>query len=300
MYVITGATGNTGKVIAEKLLAAGQKVRVMGRSAEKLQPLVAQGAEAFTGSVDDAAAMTNAFTGARAVYAMIPPSMKATDYRAEQDRISDALAAAIEKAGVTHVVTLSSFGADKPAKTGPVVGLYNLEQKLNAIATLNALHLRAGYFMENLLPQMGVIRSMGMMAGPLKGDLLVPMIATRDIGEYAADALAALQFSGKQTRELLGARDLTMKEAAAIIGTAIGKPGLSYTHPPSMMLKPAMVAMGISSNVVELLLEMSDALNSGHMVALEPRSPENTTPRTLEWFAANVFAPAFQAKAAGA
>jgi len=140
---------------------------------------------------------------------------------------------------------------------------------------------------------------MGMMAGPLKGDLSLPMIATRDIGEYAAGTLAKLNFSGKQTRELLGARDVTMKEAALIVGKAIGKAGLSYTNAPAMMLKPAMVGMGMSGNVVDLLLEMSDALNSGHMVALEKRSAENTTPTTLEWFATNVFAPAFNGKAAG-
>jgi uncharacterized protein YbjT (DUF2867 family) len=300
MYVITGATGHTGTVIAENLLSAGQKVRVVGRGAEKLQPFVAKGAEAFTGSVDDAAAMTRAFTGARAVYVMIPPSMTSKDYRADQDRASDALAAAIAAAGVKHVVTLSSVGADKPSKTGPVVGVYNLEQKLNAIAGLNVLHLRPGYFMENLLPQIGVIRSMGMAAGPLKGDLPVPMIATRDIGEYAADALARLEFSGHQTRELLGPRHVTMKEAAAAIGQSIGKPGLSYTYAPAMMLKPAMVSMGMSSSVVDLLLEMSEALNSGHMAALEPRGPQNTTPTTIEWFAANVFAPAFHHKAASA
>jgi uncharacterized protein YbjT (DUF2867 family) len=300
MYVITGATGNTGKVIMEKLLAAGQKVRVIGRTPEKLQPFVAKGAEAFTGSVDDAAAMTRAFTGARAVYTMIPPDMKAKDFRADQERISDALAAAIEKAGVAHVVTLSSFGADKPAKTGPIAGLHNLEEKLNRIGNLNALHLRAGYFMENLLPQIGVVRSMGMMAGPVKGDVTLPMIATRDIGEAAAAALLKLSFSGKQTRELLGAADVTMKQAASIVGQAIGKPGLSYTHAPAMMLKPAMVAMGISSNMVDLILEMADAFNCGHAKALETRGPDNTTPTTLEWFAANVFAPAFSGKAASA
>jgi uncharacterized protein YbjT (DUF2867 family) len=300
MYVITGATGNTGSIIAERLLAAGEKVRVIGRSVEKLQPFVARGAEAFAGSVDDAEAMTRAFTGTRAVYAMIPPSMTSKDFRGDQDRTSDALAAAIEKARVTHAVTLSSVGADKPSKTGPVVGLYNLEQKLNRIASLNVLHLRAGYFMENLLPQIGVIRSMGMMAGPLKGDLAVSMIATRDIGEYAAGALEKLDFTGKETRELLGARDVSMKEAAAIVGAAIGKPGLSYTHAPAMMLKPAMVGMGISGNVVDLLLEMSDAMNSGYMAPLEKRGAENTTPTTLEWFAENVLAPAFLGKAAGA
>ncbi|HUK52412.1 MAG TPA: NmrA family NAD(P)-binding protein [Candidatus Binatia bacterium] len=300
MYAITGATGNTGKVIAQKLLAAGQKVRVIGRSAEKLQPFAAQGAEVFTGSVDDAAAMTRAFTGASAVYAMLPPSMTSKDYRADQDRISDALAAAIAQAGVKYAVALSSVGADKPSKTGPVVGVRLLEQKLNAISGLNVLHLRPGYFMENLLPQIGVIRSMGMAAGPLKNDLPVPMIATRDIGEYAAERLARLDFSGQQSRELLGPADVTMKQAAAALGQAIGKPGLSYTHAPAIMLKPAMVAMGMSSNVVDLLLEMSDALNSGYMVALEPRTPENSTPTTIDWFAANVFAPAFQHKAASA
>jgi uncharacterized protein YbjT (DUF2867 family) len=300
MYVITGATGNTGKVIAEKLLAAGQKLRVISRQAERLQPFVAKGAEAFTGSPDDSTAMARAFSGASAVYAMIPPSMTSKDYRADQDRTSDALAAAIAQAGVKHVVALSSFGADKSSKTGPVVGLYNLEQKLNATAGLNVLHLRPGYFMENLLPQVGVIRSMGMTAGPLKGDLSVPMIATRDIGEFAANALLKLDFAGHQTRELLGPREVTMKEAAAALGQAIGKPGLPYTHAPAMMLKPAMVSMGISSNVVDLLLEMSEAMNNGHMAALEPRSPANTTPTTIEWFAANVFAPAFAGKAAGA
>ncbi|HVN10383.1 MAG TPA: NmrA family NAD(P)-binding protein [Patescibacteria group bacterium] len=300
MYVITGATGNTGKIIADKLLAARQKVRVVGRSAEKLQLFVAKGAEAFVGSVDDAEAMTRAFTGAKAVYAMIPPDMKSKDFRAYQEKVSDALAAAIEKAGVSHVVLLSSFGADKPEKTGPIAGLYSFEQKLNKIGALNALYLRPGYFMENLLPQVGVVKSMGMMAGPLKADVGLPMIATRDIGEYAAGALTALNFKGKQTRELQGARDVMMKHAAAIVGAAINKPNLSYTHAPAMMLKPAMVAMGISANMVDLILEMSEAINSGYVKGLEARGPENTTPTTLEWFATNVFAPAFQGKAASA
>jgi len=294
MYVITGATGNTGTIVAEKLLAAGQKVRVIGRSVDKLQKFVAKGAEAFAGSVDDAAAMTRAFTGARAVYAMLPPDVKASDYRAHQEAASDALAAAIEKAGVPYVVTLSSFGADKPDKTGPIAGLHSLEEKLNRITNLNALHLRAGYFMENLLPQIGVIKQMSMMAGPLKGDTKLPMIATRDIGEAAAAALAGLKFSGKSTRELQGAADVTMQQAAATLGQAIGKPGLSYMNAPAMMLKPAMMAMGISGNMVDLILEMSAAIDSGRVAALEKRGPENTTPTTIEWFAANVFAPAFK------
>jgi uncharacterized protein YbjT (DUF2867 family) len=300
MYVITGATGNTGSIVAEKLLTQGQKVRVIGRNADKLERFVKLGAEPFVGDAGDKAAVTRAFQGARVVYLMIPPSMTSQDYRAEQERYSDAYAAAVESAGVQHAVTLSSFGADKRDKTGPVVGLHNLEEKLNRIASLNVLHLRAGYFMENLLPQISLIQTMGIMGGPLRGDLQLPAIATRDIGAAAADRLLQLDFSGKQTRELLGPRDITMNEAAATIGKAIGKPKLSYQHFPGFMVKTAMTQMGISANVADLILEMAEALNSGHMAAREPRSPQNTTPTTLDTFAAEVFAPQFLGKAAGA
>jgi hypothetical protein len=58
--------------------------------------------------------------------------------------------------------------------------------------------------------------------------------------------------------------------------------------------------MGLSADTVELILEMSEALNTGHMKSQEARSPQNTTPTTLETFAAKVFAPAYRGKAAKA
>ena len=295
MIVVTGATRNTGSVVAEKLLAAGEKVRVVGRSADKLQRFVAKGAEAFTGDVGDAAAMTRAFTGATAVYAMIPPSMTEKDFHAYQGRVAESLAVAIEKAGVKHVVSLSSVGADKPDKTGPVVGLHRFEQRLNKLGGVNILHLRPGYFMENLLQYVGLIKSMGMMAGTLRGDLPIGMIATRDIGAVAAEVLSRRDFTGQQARELLGPREVTMSEAAAIIGRAVGKPGLSYSKLPEMMVKPAMTRMGLSDDVARLLLEMMDAMNSGWMAPLEKRSPANTTPTTLEAWVEEVFLPTYRA-----
>jgi uncharacterized protein YbjT (DUF2867 family) len=300
MYVVIGATGNTGSVVAEKLLANGEEVRVVGRDPKRLERFTQKGAEAFVADVTDAAALTKAFSGAKAVYAMIPPNITSTDVRANQERVTGALATALEKSGVKHAVVLSSFGADKPDKTGPVVGLHNLEEKLNGIAGLNALYLRAGYFMENTLPQVGVIKSFSMMAGPVRADLRLPMIATRDIGAVAAEALLKLDFEGKRSRELLGARDVNYAEAARVIGDAIGKPGLSYTQMPAAQLKPALTQMGMSSNMADLLLEMADALNAGYMRPLEPRSPQNTTPTTFETFVAEEFVPRFQGKAARA
>ena len=300
MFVITGATGNTGSVAAERLLASGAKVRVIGRDAKRLERFSHKGAEAAVADMTDAAALEKAFSGARAVYALIPPNIAAPDVRAYQERVTDSLASAIRNTGIGYAVALSSFGADKTYGTGPVVGLHSLEKKLESIDGLNVLSLRASYFMENLLPQTGIIQSLGFMAGPVRADVPLPMIATHDIGAAAAELLAKLDFVGKQTRELLGARHVTCAEAAKIIGAAIGKPDLGYRQLPPAVLKPAMMQMGMSSNMVDLILEMADALNTGHMKSQEPRSPRNTTATTLETFVAEVFAPAYRGKAARA
>jgi uncharacterized protein YbjT (DUF2867 family) len=300
MYVVTGATGNTGSIITEKLLAKGEKVRVVGRDAKRLERFASKGAEPFVADEKDAGTLSKAFSGAKAVYAMIPPNIAAADVRAYQERISDDLAAAITKNGIKYAVVLSSVGADKPDRTGPVVGLHSLEKKLDAIAGLNALYLRAGYFMENLLPQVGVIQSFGVIAGPVRPDLPLPMIATRDIGAVAAEALLKLDFTGKHSRELQGPRDVTYNDVAKIVGAAIGKADLKYQQMPAAQLKPALTQMGMSSNMADLLLEMAESLNSGYMKMLEPRSPANSTPTKLETFVAEVFVPAYKGKAAGA
>jgi uncharacterized protein YbjT (DUF2867 family) len=300
MYVITGATGNTGNVVAERLLAQGEKVRVVGRDPKRLERFTQKGAESFIADATDAGALTKAFAGAEAVYAMIPPNIGSPDVLAYQESVSDALCSAIEKNGITYAVVLSSVGADRSHGTGPVVGLHNLEKKLEGIPGLNVRFLRAGYFMENLLPQAGVIRSVGMMAGPFKEDLLLPMIATRDIGAFAAENLLKLDFAGKSTHELQGPRDVTYAEVAKIVGAAIGKADLAYRLVTAAQLKPVMMQMGMSSNMADLLLEMADALNSGHMKMLESRSPATTTPTTLETFVAESFLPAFRGKTSGA
>ncbi len=300
MYAIIGATGNTGHVIAEKLLAAGQPVRAIGRSKEHLDALVQKGAEAFVGDINDPETATRAFSGAKAVYAMLPPDFTAKTVREAQERTSNSLAAALERSGVSHAVCLSSIGADKPERVGPVNGLHYFESEINAIPKLNALILRPTYFMENNFPQIKVIQSMGTMGGVLKPDLPLAQIASRDIGAYAATRLLKLDFTGKSTRELLGQRDITMKEAATVFGSAIGKPKLGYSQFPAFAVEMAMKQMGLPADYVKELIEMLESINSGWMKPLEPRSPENTTPTSIETFAAEEFAPRFKGQAAGA
>ncbi len=111
MIAITGATGHTGKRAAESLLQNGEKIRAIGRDAKKLEPLAQKGAEAFVGDLAEAGSMTKAFSGAAAVYLMIPPAMERDPFRAYQEQIGDSYAAAVERAKISHVVALSSVVA---------------------------------------------------------------------------------------------------------------------------------------------------------------------------------------------
>ncbi len=293
VYVILGASGNTGAIISDSLLSKGKKVRVIGRDAGRLQHLVRKGAEAFTADVSDAAALTKAFGGARAAYLILPPITT----REDQEQQSDAIAKAVKESGLRYAVYLSSYGAHVPEGTGPVTGLHSSEQKLNAISGLNVLHLRAAYFMENNLGAIDMIHGMGLFGHVLLPDLKLPMIATRVVADYGARRLLDLDFSGKQTRELLGERDLSMAEATAVIARGIGKPNLRYEQFSYDQVEQALRQTGFSPKKAAVYIEMFQAINAGVLAAQEPRSPENSTPTSFEQFVQDIFAPSYHGKA---
>ena len=289
MYAICGATGNIGKAIAEKLLAHGSKVRVIGRSKERLKPLTEKGAEAIVADLLDTDAIEKAFTGTKAVFAMIPPNMTAANYRGYQNEIGQSIASAIEKAGVKYVVNLSSVGAHLPGGVGVVNGLYDQEQRLNRLEQTNVIHLRPSFFVENHIWQIDTIKQHGIMASSLKIDTPMPQIATSDIADYAVERLNALDFEGKVTRDLLGPKDVSMTQVAVAIGKAIGKEDLKFVQVPHDDVRKSLIGMGISEDVANGLIELESAINDGSCSPTELRSPENTTPTTIENFS-RVFA----------
>jgi uncharacterized protein YbjT (DUF2867 family) len=295
-YVILGASGNTGSIVADSLMSKGRKVRVVGRDESRLQRFMRKGAEAFTAELNDAAALTKALSGARAAYLLLPPITS----REDQERESDAIAKAVKDSGLPYALYLSSYGAQVPEGTGPVTGLHSSEQKLNAISGLNVLHLRAAYFMENNLAAIGMIQAIGRFGHVLLPDLKLPMISTPDVGNYAAQRLLVLDFSGKQTRELLGERDISMTEVTAAISRGIGKPDLRYVQFSYDQMQQALTQMGFSPAKAAVYIEMFTAINNGVLAAQEPRSPENTTPTSFEKFVQDVFAPAYRGKASAA
>jgi uncharacterized protein YbjT (DUF2867 family) len=294
MIVVTGATGKTGGAAAEALIEKGQKVRVVGRDAGRLKRFTDKGAEAAVGDVGDTAFLTKAFTGADAVFALIPPNFAVADFRAYQKQIGESIISAIKVSGVKYVVHLSSQGAHLPDKTGPIAGLHDQEQRLNELEGVNVLHLRSTYFMENLLMNIDLIKKMNIMGSAIRGDVKFAMIATKDIGAYASERLTKRDFIGKSVRDLLGQRDLTLDEAAAIIGKKLGKPDLKYVAFPYDEAEKGLVAMGLTPDMSKLYVEMSKGMNEGLFAVNVGRTKENTTPTSFEEFA-DVFAKIFGA-----
>jgi hypothetical protein len=135
---------------------------------------------------------------------------------------------------------------------------------------------------------------MNIMGSAVRGNVKFAMIATKDIGVYASERLMKRDFSGKSVRDLLGQRDLSLDEAAAVIGKKLGKPDLKYVAFPYDDAEKGMVSMGLTPDMSRLYIEMSKALNDGLFAVNIPRTKENTTPTSIEEFA-DVFAKIFGA-----
>jgi uncharacterized protein YbjT (DUF2867 family) len=284
MIVITGASGHIGSKIAASLLLQGQKVRCVARTAEKLEEFAGKGAEVSTISLADTSALIKAFSGADAVFAMIPPNYKAPDFRVYQNAIGASLAEAIEKSGVKYIINLSSQGAHLPDGTGPIKGLHDQEVRLNKLNGVNMLHIRPTYFMENVLANIDMIKNMGIMGSAIRGDLKFPMIATKDIAKFAVERLMKKDYTGTSVKDLLGQRDISMNEVAGIIAKQVNKPGLKYVQFSYEDTEKALISVGFSADVSRLFVEMSKALNEQLIMDI-PRTKENTTETPFEEFA---------------
>lgn len=285
MYVITGATGNTGRPLTNALLEEGKPVRVITRNEEHARQYKEKDAEVFTGDSTDREFLAKAFEGAMVVYAMIPFNFAPKDYFALQKKHADAIVEAVALNEVPYVVTLSSVGAHLEKGAGVVAGLRYLEEKLNNLKGINVLHLRPSYFFENTLGMVQPLKQYGIFGSPIKKDLVMNMIATKDIGNYAAKRLSVLDFHGINVQYLLGRHDLTYSDVAKAYGKAIGKPDLEYTELSYDQFKNAFLQMGASESMVDNMIEFTKSLNEGRVLEEAHRDPESTTPTSLEEFA---------------
>jgi len=277
MFVITGASGNTGSVAAKTLLSAGKKVRVIVRDAAKAASLAAQGAEVFVADLTDQAALERAVQGAEGVYFLSPPDMRSNDFVAERKALTEKQIATFARAKVPHVVLLSSVGAQHAEGTGPIRTVHNAEQQLRR-AGIPSTFVRASYFVENFGAVLHPVKQDGVLPSFIAIDEPTPMVSTADIGKTAAQALLEGP-RGVRVIELAGPTDVTPAEAAATFAKILGRPVQAVNAPLSAVV-PTFTSFGISQNVAQLFEEMYAGIASGKVVAESPPVTRGTT--TLE------------------
>lgn len=269
MFVIMGATGNTGSAVAETLLSWKQPVRIVVRSADKGAAWKAKGAEIAVASLDDVSALTKAFEGANGLYLLVPPNYGASLWLADQRARMDRAAEAVKSSGIGHVVFLSSVGGHIAEGTGPIRAARSGEQKLGEVAK-NLTILRPCYFMENWAPGIGIAKSQGILPTFIAPRVKVPMIATRDIGRVGAEQLMA-GGTGKQIVELAGPEEYTPDEVAAALGQILGK-AVSAQHAPLSAVVPTFKSFGFSDEAAKLFEEMYTSFSTGAIGYEHPAS----------------------------
>ena len=264
MYVVAGVSGQTGSVVAEALLAAGKAVRVLVRSEDKGRAFKARGAEVAVVSIEDSDALAAALHGAEGAYLLIPPpGPEVKGIVARGRRIIDSIAAALGKSPVPHVVILSSIGAQHADGTGPIVTVNYAERTLTKLSGIRFTFVRAAYFLENLGGLLGAVQHAGILPSLANPSTAFPMVATRDIGEVAAQAL---QSPPAQTQliELAGPQDYTFTEAAAAFAQALGKPVSVVAVPPEGIV-PALTQAGLGEEMAGLMREMAVGMDAGRV-----------------------------------
>jgi uncharacterized protein YbjT (DUF2867 family) len=292
MIAVMGASGNVGGKTADMLLQAGQDVRVFGRSAERLEPLQAKGAEVVVGDAMNVGDLQILFKDADSALVVLPDNVADPQYAANRSAMSRAITQALRDQGVSHVVFASSIGANRDRGVGPVAGLHELEELLFGLEDANVLSNRAGLHMEqHILGSIPMIKEQKINGGVIKGDLPVPMIATIDIAERVARHLERRDFVGHSIETVLGPEDVTMNDVTHELGAALGIPELPYLEFPPDGVRVALLGAGFSDEVASLLVEMQLGVNEGRMMDEVERTPGTTTPTRIGEFLSMALGP---------
>ncbi|MDQ2745718.1 MAG: NmrA family NAD(P)-binding protein [Acidobacteriota bacterium] len=261
MYIVSGATGNTGSVVAKTLLEKGLPVRVIVRSEEKGAAFKDAGAEVAVADLHDAGALTEALQGGTVLYLMNPPSYGSDDQFAETAKLIAAFQTAIADSKLEKIVVLSSFGSQLPSGTGNILTTHKVEQAFGDLE-IPVTFVRAGSFMENWNPVLETAKTNGVLPSffqPL--DRKIPQVAAADIGRVAAESMQE-KTTGKEVRELAGFWT-SPEETAAAIGKVLGKQVTAVAVPEDQWL--GILTRHNSPKNAESVAEMFKGINSGYI-----------------------------------
>jgi len=227
-YVVTGGTGQVGSAVVDYLLSQSVPVRVVIRSANKAESFRSRHVDVALAVLTDVDALTKAFQGAKAVFAINPPAYKDPDLQVAAVNVSHALASAIKAAKVERVVVLSSIGGERSSKTGSIRTAYTMEEALKTSAP-QVIMVRAASFMENWLSAVSAVKSgqspvIG--SGYEKLDQKIPHVATQDIGHVSAEYMIKPknEVDNLVIIELEGPESYSPNDVAQVTSEALGKP----------------------------------------------------------------------------
>jgi uncharacterized protein YbjT (DUF2867 family) len=279
IFVVAGATGHVGSVVASELLSAGHEVRAIVRNAEKAKGLARQGAELVLGELSDASFLTNALRGADGAFLLQPPPPHdSADVRAYQNGVARAEAAAVAESGIRHVVMLSSWGAEKDAGTGPIVGLHVLEEALKKTRAITTL-LRAGSFTENLLNVLPAAQHQSVLPNFFPPEHKLANIAARDIAAVAVRSLLSPP-AATEVVYVVGANEYSAIDQAAYLSRKLGKE-VKLLNLPVSAASGAIQQAGMGASMANLLQEMYEGATKG-LLGIVPGHRVEKGPTTLE------------------
>jgi NAD(P)H dehydrogenase (quinone) len=220
MYAVIGITGKVGGTVAQRLLAAGEKVRAVARDGAKGKPWADKGCAVSVAEIGDADALTAAFADTDGVFLMTPPNYDPEPGFPETQANARAIATAIEAARPGKLVFLSTVGA-QVAEPNLLNNSKLIEEMLRR-ATVPVAFLRAAWFMENAAWDVEAARS-GVLPSFLQPlDHAIPMVATADIGDTAA-ALLRENWKGVRVVELEGPRRYAAADIGRAFAAALGR-----------------------------------------------------------------------------
>jgi len=261
MYIVSGATGQTGSVVAKTLLKKDLPVRVIVRSEEKGAVFEKLGAEVAVADLQNADALTEALQGGKVLYLMNPPAYQAEDLFAETGKVIEAFQTAIENSALEKIVVLSSIGGHLSSGTGNILTAYKLEQAFGNL-DIPVTFVRAGGFMENWNGVLETAKTQGVLPSfyqPL--DRKVPQVAAADIGRVVAEAMQE-KTEGKEVKELAGFWT-SPEETAEAFGKVLGKEVKAVPVPENQWTN--ILKNHNSPKNAASMVEMLAGFNSGHI-----------------------------------
>jgi uncharacterized protein YbjT (DUF2867 family) len=262
---LTGSLGNISKPLAAALVQQGHTVTVISSKPDRQAEIEALGARAAIGTVDDAAFLASAFTGADAVYLMVPPNFAVADSRKYHQEVGRTYAQAVRESGVRRVVQLSSWGAHLSEGTGGILGTHDVEVILRKVPGIALTHLRPTSFYTNFYTSVGMIKGAGMMGANYAGDLKVSFVHPRDIAAAAAEQLVKPAGEPGSAVRYVASDERTANEVAQALGAAIGKPDLKWVAFSDEQMRENMTSHGVPADRANEVVDIYKSINNGKL-----------------------------------